>query len=148
MDPRAGVVRLLIELLQIAGEPDQIVAVGNAVDEAAEQRRDRIVLDRLEDQLRGGRGASTDAGGVAGAEDRRGDVRAVAGVHIGRAVVDDRLEAEVRRARAVEDGVTRAGGDVGMRAERRAGAQPGIGDGDDLRRSVDSRCRWRRGCRG
>ena len=56
MNPRAGVVRLLIELLQIAGEPDQIIPVGNAVQEAAEQRRDRIVLDRLEDQLRGGRG--------------------------------------------------------------------------------------------
>ena len=138
MDARAGVIGLLIQLLQIAREPNEVVALGNAVDEGAEQRRDRIVLDGLEHQLRGWRGAPTDAGGVAGAEDRGGDVRAVPGVHIGRAIVDDRLEAEVRRAGAVEDGVNAAGGDIGMRAERGAGAEPRIGDRDDLRRSVEA----------
>ena len=100
MHARVLQIRLVEEVADIVGNADQVIAIGHAVEQAAQQRRHRVVFDRLEHEVRLRRGAAADAARVAGAERRGRHVRAVPGVHILRAVVDDGLETEIRRRRA------------------------------------------------
>ena len=65
-------------------------------------------------------------------------MRAVARVHVLRAVVGDRLETEIRGAGPVEDRADARRRDVGVRARRGAGAKTGVGDCDRLRRAVEA----------
>ena len=135
--PRVGVdsgaarVGLLEEVAQVRRNPRQVVTARYA-QELAEERRGRVVLDRLEQQPGRGSRALAQAGGRSVAQGRDRHVRAVPRVHVPRAVVHDRREAEVRGSRPIMDGGDPARRDVGMGRRGRAAADAGVGDADRL----------------
>ena len=149
VDGGTGGARLLEQLAQVERAAGKVEA-GRQLAAPGRQRLD-VLLDRLHQHARTGRDAAQPPRAHAAvARCQAGHVGAVPGAAVGAAIVRFRRPHEARPAggyRPTMDGVHPAG-EVGMRRGRVAGAQAGVGEGDELagaRRIVAGRI-GRSGC--
>ena len=131
MDPRAGIVCWLEEIVEVCWNAHQVVTI--TVCKAASTREVHIFLDGLEEKIgrRGGAPPFTES--ATGANGRQGRVRAVPGVYVLGAVGDHIITTYVVGCRPVFDLYDTAVREVRVGRGCRSAAQSRIGDGDNLR---------------